>query len=312
MKRCEMNKSVDIIIPTYRPDESVVYLMKKLLKQTYPIHEIHIIDTETGIFPKELKNLSDKIRISKIKPEQFDHGGTRHEGAMQSHADIIIYMTQDAMPVNEYLIEELVKAFDNEKIAAAYARQLPNSKCNVIERYTRAFNYPEQSRIKSLEDLETLGIKTYFCSDVCAAYRKSVYESLGGFEEKTIFNEDMIMAAKIIQSGGSVKYVAEAKVIHSHNYNCKQQFQRNFDLAVSQVEHPEVFQNIKSESEGMRLVKNTMIYLIKIKKPWLIIKLILQSGFKYMGYCLGKKYGQLPMWLIKKCTMNQRYWEKMD
>ena len=312
MKRCEMNKSVDIIIPTYRPDESVVYLMKKLLKQTYPIHEIHIIDTETGIFPKELKNLSDKIRISKIKPEQFDHGGTRHEGAMQSHADIIVYMTQDAMPVNEYLIEELVKAFDNEKIAAAYARQLPNSKCNVIERYTRAFNYPEQSRIKSLEDLETLGIKTYFCSDVCAAYRKSVYESLGGFEEKTIFNEDMIMAAKIIQSGGSVKYVAEAKVIHSHNYNCKQQFQRNFDLAVSQVEHPEVFQNIKSESEGMRLVKNTMTYLIKIKKPWLIIKLILQSGFKYMGYCLGRKYSQLPMWLIKKCTMNQRYWEKID
>ena len=307
-----MNKSVDIIIPTYRPDESVVYLMKKLLKQTYPIHEIHIIDTETGIFPKELKNLSDKIRISKIKPEQFDHGGTRHEGAMQSHTDIIVYMTQDAMPVNEYLVEELVKAFDNEKIAAAYARQLPNSKCNVIERYTRAFNYPEQSRIKSLKDLETLGIKTYFCSDVCAAYRKSVYESLGGFEEKTIFNEDMIMAAKIIQSGGLVKYVAEAKVIHSHNYNCKQQFQRNFDLAVSQVEHPEVFQNIKSESEGMRLVKNTMIYLIKIKKPWLIIKLILQSGFKYMGYCLGKKYGQLPMWLIKKCTMNQRYWEKMD
>ena len=312
MKRCEMNKSVDIIIPTYRPDESVVYLMKKLLKQTYPIHEIHIIDTETGIFPKELKNLSDKIRISKIKPEQFDHGGTRHEGAMQSHADIIVYMTQDAMPVNEYLIEELVKAFDNEKIAAAYARQLPNSKCNVIERYTRAFNYPEQSRIKSLEDLETLGIKTYFCSDVCAAYRKSVYESLGGFEEKTIFNEDMIMAAKIIQSGGSVKYVAEAKVIHSHNYNCKQQFQRNFDLAVSQVEHPEVFQNIKSESEGMRLVKNTITYLIKIKKPWLIIKLILQSAFKYMGYCLGRKYSQLPMWLIKKCTMNQRYWEKID
>lgn len=303
-----MNKSVDIIIPTYRPDETVVYLIKKLLKQTYPIHEIHIIDTETGIFPKELKNLSDKIRISKIKPEQFDHGGTRHEGAMQSHTDIIVYMTQDAMPVNEYLIEELVKAFDNEKIAAAYARQLPNSKCNVIERYTRAFNYPEQSRIKSMEDLETLGIKTYFCSDVCAAYRKSVYESLGGFEEKTIFNEDMIMAAKIIQSGGLVKYVAEAKVIHSHNYNCKQQFQRNFDLAVSQVEHPEVFQNIKSESEGMRLVKNTMIYLIKIKKPWLIIKLILQSGFKYMGYCLGRKYSQLPMWLIKKCTMNQRYW----
>lgn len=307
-----MNKSVDIIIPTYRPDEAFVLLVKKLLKQTYPIHEIHIIDTETGIFPKELNSLSEKIRISKIKPEEFDHGGTRHKGAMESHADIIVYMTQDAVPANDYLIEELVKSFENEKIAAAYARQLPNSECNTIERYTRNFNYPKESKVKSMADMDTMGIKTYFCSDVCAAYRKSVYESLGGFEEKTIFNEDMIMAAKIIQSGGFVMYVADAKVIHSHNYNCKQQFQRNFDLAVSQVEHPEIFQNTKSESEGIRLVKNTIAYLIRIKKPWLIIKLILQSGFKYMGYCVGKKYKSLPMWMIKICTMSPRYWEKID
>ena len=301
----EGNRTVDVLIPTYKPDQRCVQLVKRLLSQSVQVNRIYLIDTESGIFPKELYTISDRVKIHRILPEEFDHGGTRNLGAEMSDTEILVYMTQDAMPVNEYLVEELVKAFDNEKIAAAYARQLPNSKCNVIERYTRAFNYPEQSRIKSLKDLETLGIKTYFCSDVCAAYRKSVYESLGGFEEKTIFNEDMIMAAKIIQSGGLVKYVAEAKVIHSHNYNCKQQFQRNFDLAVSQVEHPEVFQ-------GMRLVKNTMIYLIKIKKPWLIIKLILQSGFKYMGYCLGKKYGQLPMWLIKKCTMNQRYWEKTD
>lgn len=307
-----MNKIVDVIIPTYRPNESFVFLIKKLLKQTYPIHEIHVIDTETGIFPKGLEHLSDVIRISKIQPEEFDHGGTRHKGAMESHADIIVYMTQDAVPANEYLIEELIKSFADKKIAAAYARQLPNSECNVIERYTRDFNYPKESKVKSLADLDTMGIKTYFCSDVCAAYRKSVYESLGGFEEKTIFNEDMIMAAKIIQSGGCVKYVAEAKVIHSHNYNCKQQFQRNFDLAVSQVEHPEIFQNVKSESEGMRLVKNTMMYLIKIKKPWLIIKLILQSGFKYMGYRTGKKYECLPMWMIKICTMSPRYWTKTD
>lgn len=307
-----MNKIVDVIIPTYRPNEAFVFLIKKLLKQTYPIHEIHVIDTETGIFPKELEHLSDIIRISKIQPEEFDHGGTRHKGAMESHADILVYMTQDAVPANEYLIEELMKSFEDNKIAAAYARQLPNSECNVIERYTRDFNYPKESKVKSLADLDTMGIKTYFCSDVCAAYRKSFYESLGGFEEKTIFNEDMIMAAKIIQSGGCVKYVAEAKVIHSHNYNCKQQFQRNFDLAVSQVEHPEVFQNVKSESEGMRLVKNTMVHLIKIKKPWLIIKLILQSGFKYMGYRTGKKYENLPMWMIKICTMNPGYWTKTD
>lgn len=307
---CTEYRTVDVIIPTYKPDERVVLLVKKLLKQSYPLREIHLIDTDTGIFPEELIQLSDKIKVTHIPKEKFDHGGTRHKGMLKSKAEIVVFMTQDALPANEYLIEELVKPFAEKDIAVSYARQLPDQECKVIERYTRSFNYPKQSRVKSIEDLDTLGIKTYFCSDVCAAYRKDVYESLGGFEEKTIFNEDMIMAAKIIQSGFKIAYIAEAKVIHSHNYSCMQQFRRNFDLAVSQAEHPEIFENVKSESEGIRLVVDTARYLVKIKKPWLIFSLIIKSGFKFLGYRFGKNYRKLPEWLIAKCTMNPGYWEE--
>lgn len=307
---CTEYRRVDVIIPTYKPDERVVLLVKKLLKQSYPLREIHLIDTDTGIFPEELAQLSDNIKVTHIPKEKFDHGGTRHMGMLKSKAEIVVYMTQDALPANEYLIEEMVKPFAEKDIAVSYARQLPDQECKVIERYTRSFNYPKQSRVKSIEDLDTLGIKTYFCSDVCAAYRKDVYESLGGFEEKTIFNEDMIMAAKIIQSGFKIAYIAEAKVIHSHNYSCMQQFRRNFDLAVSQAEHPEIFENVKSESEGIRLVVDTARYLVKIKKPWLIFSLIIKSGFKFLGYRLGKNYRKLPEWLIAKCTMNPGYWEE--
>ena len=306
---CTEHRRVDVIIPTYKPDEKVVLLVKKLLKQSYPLHEIHLIDTDTGIFPGGLAQLSDHIRVTHIPKEKFDHGGTRHMGMLKSKAEIVVFMTQDALPANEYLIEELLKPFAQKDIAVSYARQLPDQECKVIERYTRSFNYPEQSRVKSIEDLDTLGIKTYFCSDVCAAYRKDVYESLGGFEEKTIFNEDMIMAAKIVQSGFKIAYIAEAKVIHSHNYSCMQQFRRNFDLAVSQAEHPEIFENVKSESEGIRLVMDTAKYLVKIKKPWLILSLIIKSGFKFLGYRFGKNYRKLPDWLIAKCTMNPGYWE---
>lgn len=307
---CAEYRRVDVIIPTYKPDERVVLLVKKLLRQSYPLREIHLIDTDTGIFPEELAQLSDNIKVTHIPKEKFDHGGTRHMGMLKSKAEIVVFMTQDALPANEYLIEELVKPFAEKDIAVSYARQLPDQECKVIERYTRSFNYPKQSRVKSIEDLDTLGIKTYFCSDVCAAYRKDVYESLGGFEEKTIFNEDMIMAAKIIQSGFKIAYIAEAKVIHSHNYSCMQQFRRNFDLAVSQAEHPEIFENVKSESEGIRLVMDTARYLVKKKKPWLILSLIIKSGFKFLGYRFGKNYRKLPDWLIAKCTMNPGYWEE--
>ena len=59
----------------------------------------------------------------------------------------------------------------------------------------------------------------------------------------------------MLQDDYAIAYVAEARVIHSHNYGCAAQFHRNFDLAVSQADHPEVFAGIHSEGEGIRLVR---------------------------------------------------------
>lgn len=301
---------IDIIIPTYRPDEKVVLLIQKLLKQTYPVNQIHIVDTETGVFPEKIYSLSKQIKVTKITKKEFDHGGTRGKAAKLSDAEILVFMTQDAMPVNDRLLEELVKPFDDENVVAAYARQLADKSCGEIERYTRIFNYPEESRIKSNKDIEKLGIKTFFCSNVCAAYKKEIYDKLGGFVKKTIFNEDSIMASNMIKAGYCVAYAADAKVLHCHNYNCIQQFKRNFDLAVSQADHPEVFANIRSESEGIRLVKDTARHLCKIGKPWLVFELCMQSGFKYIGYLAGKNYRKLPGWLVLKFTSNKEYWKR--
>lgn len=301
---------IDVIIPTYKPGKEFEKLIGRLQKQEYPIHKIIIINTRTDIFPEELNRSNYKIEITHIEPDQFDHGGTRNMGAGMSDADIVVYMTQDAIPVDEKLIGTFAKIFEeNPDIGIAYGRQLPREECNIIERYTRRFNYPEKSLIKTKEDLPKLGIKTFFCSDVCAAYRRNYLLSAGGFENPTIFNEDMIFAGKRIYEGDKVAYVAEAKVIHSHNYTGRQQFHRNFDLAVSQAQHPEVFEGVPSEGEGIRMVKATAKYLVRNGYPWKVFMLVYQSGCKYIGYFLGKRYEKLPMWLILKCTSSRKYWK---
>ena len=144
---------------------------------------------------------------------------------------------------------------------------------------------------------------------MCAAYKKEIYQELGGFVRKAIFNEDMIYAGKLIQMGYGIAYAADAKVIHSHNYSCMQQFHRNFDLGVSQAEHPEIFAGVPSEGEGIKLVKKTINYLIQKRKIWLIPGVILQSGCKYAGYLSGKNYRKLPRKMILWCTMNREYWK---
>ncbi len=305
----ENSKKVDVIIPVCRPDEKLKKLLEGLKRQTHPAEHIFLIHTKTEGVSLEWCKEYTAVQIRKIRPEEFDHGGTRRLGAELSDAEVLIFMTQDAVPQDQYLIEKLLEPFQNPKVGASYARQLPDKDCRMVECYTRSFNYPQTGRIKTAEDVDKLGIKTFFCSNVCAAYKKSVYEELGGFVPRAIFNEDMILAGTMIKAGYGIAYVADAKVIHSHNYSGRQQFHRNFDLAVSQKDHPEIFSGISSESEGIRLVISTMRYLLKNRKVLEIPGLIVQSGCKFFGYKLGLHYEKLPKWLVLRCTMNKTYWK---
>ncbi|NLL73114.1 MAG: glycosyltransferase family 2 protein [Clostridiales bacterium] len=305
--------SVDLIIPVYHPDEKFYNLLKKMEIQTKKPNKIIILQTVEDKNNVEDLNIPEDmgidIRIEYIDKINFDHGGTRRYGASLSQADILMCMTQDAVPTDEFLIERLLEPYTDTNISASYARQLPDSKADIIEAFTRKFNYPDKDLVKSAGDINVLGIKTYFCSNVCATYRRDVYDKLGGFVNKTIFNEDMILAHDMIHAGYKIAYVSKAQVTHSHLYSYLQQFSRNFDLGVSHRQYEKVFLLLRSESEGIRLVKDTLQYLIDQKKFLLIPDLILSSGFKYLGYKFGLNYRKLPADFVVHCSMNKNYWK---
>ena len=308
-------KTVDVIIPTYKPGTEFVNLLLMLSKQNYELNQIIVMNTEEkyldmavldGLEPE----FREKIQIYHVSKDDFDHGATRHEGSQKSKADYMVMMTQDAMPVDEFLLANLLKALEQENVAVAYARQLARQDSGVIEKTTRQFNYPEVSHVKTIEDLPRLGIKTYFCSNVCAAYKREIYEKLGGFIRRTIFNEDMIYAATAAKAGYAIAYVADALVYHSHDYTCMQQFHRNFDLGVSQGEHPEIFKNVPSATEGTKMVKSTVKIFLKEKRFATLVYFCFQCAYKYLGYLLGKNFKRLPKWFVLRCTMSPGYWKK--
>ena len=307
----KIDYTVDVIIPTYHSDEKLDQLLTLLYRQTVRPNRVILLHTIEGEGKEQKVPVIEgsNITVMPIQKKDFDHGGTRRYGAGLSGADILMFMTQDAVPVDEYLIEKLLEPYSDPWVSASYARQLADDSVGLVERYTRHFNYPKQSRIKSKEDLDELGIKTFFCSDVCATYRRSIYEKLGGFVEHTIFNEDMIMAAAMIREDYRVAYASDAKVLHCHRYSYVQQFTRNFDLGVSHKQYEEVFKGVKSESEGIKLVKNTLNYLIEKKQYLLIPDLIINSAFKYLGYQFGIRYTLLPKELVRHFSMNKGYWQ---
>ena len=308
---------VDIIIPTYKPDHKFLALIERLERQSVPINRIFIINTEQKYFDRLLYGTSfqkdyHNVIVKHISKREFDHGQTRNRCVRQSDAEFFVMMTDDAVPADEYLVEKLLKQLHGNGVAVAYARQLAGKNSSEAEKYTRNFNYPDKSAVKTKADLPQLGIKTFFCSNVCAAYNRKIFDELGGFINHTIFNEDMIYAAKAVEAGYGIAYVADARVFHSHDYSCMEQFHRNFDLGVSQAQHPEVFAAYPSESEGIRLVRQTVRHLWKSGARRQIPGVILQSGFKYMGYLLGKHYRYLPRKLVIAMSSNKEYWNKTN
>ena len=306
--------TIDVIIPVYKPDKTLLTLLDLLGEQSKPIQKIILMNTEKSLMEafipeQELLKRYDNVSVFHVSKAEFDHGKTRHEGIQKSDADIVLCMTQDAIPADKYLVENLINALQEDEVIAAYARQLPREDCSPMESYMRSFNYPDKSFVKSLKDLERLKIKTYFCSNVCCAYKRELYEKMGGFIRRTIFNEDMIFAGNAIKAGYKVAYVAEAKVVHSHNYSCMQQLHRNFDLGVSQADHPEIFADAPSEGEGVKSVMQTAKYLTSQGKWYLVPYLVMQSGFKYLGYLLGKNYKILPRKVVLGLSMNKEYWK---
>ena len=275
--------TVDVIIPTCNPDEKLQLLLGNLEHQTVPPNKVFIMNTITekcnvDVFNATYKT-SEKIEIRHIERKEFDHATTRNDGARLSEADYLLFFTQDAIPDDNHPIEYL----------------------------SRNFNYPTSSHIKSEKDKKKMGIKVIFCSNVCALYKRETFWELDGFNDHNIFNEDMLFAYKVIKSGYSIAYEADAVVRHSHNYDCKKIFHRFFDQGVSQKENEQLFKEFSSMGEGGRQAKYIIAALWKKYDVKNIARFVVQSVFKVSGYLLGKHFRWLPNSLCRRLCLNKAY-----
>ncbi|AHJ13778.1 glycosyltransferase family 2 protein [Sulfurospirillum multivorans] len=226
------------------------------------------------------------FEVVKIDKTTFNHANTRNL-SLKYEADFYLFMTQDAMPYDEHLIAELLKAFEDEEVVVSYARQIPYKDADAIEVFARTTNYPARSRIKFRKDLTQLGIKTFFCSDSCAMYRASYFKEVGGFKQGLNTNEDMEYAARAIMNGKKVAYVAEAKVYHSHTFTYKDIWRRYRAIGKFFKENQWILdvvsQYTKAESTGIKQAVAELKYLLK-NSPLDIPRSILFSLIKYFAF----------------------------
>jgi len=297
---------ISLIIPVCSPDQIIFKkLIESLLDQTVKV-EILLIDSSPNNMALQAP---PNMRIIKISPYEFHHGQTRNMGVEKTDGDIIVFMTQDALPCDNYSIEKLITPFfEDKRIGATYGRQLPRQGAGAIEAHSRLYNYPPVSHIKSHEDIPRLGIKACFMSNSFSAYRRSAFLDVGGFSSNLIMAEDMHIAARLLLKGWKIAYCADAMVYHSHNYTVCQEFKRYFDIGVFHSQEAWIQETFgKAEGEGKRFILSELRYLMR-HNPFLIPSALLRNIMKFTAYRLGKMEHWIPLWLKRILSMHKNFW----
>ncbi|WP_217994471.1 glycosyltransferase [Vreelandella jeotgali] len=268
---------------------------------------LYVVDSSSTDETAELaRRAGAQVRV--IERAAFGHGKTRDEMLYLMHEDIAVFLTQDALPVDAQAMQQLVAAFDDPSVGAAFGRQLSQADASHIAAHARRFNYPAHSYTASNADIPRLGIKTAFLSNSFAAYRRQALIDAGGFPHGTILSEDMIAGARLLQYGWRLTYCAEACVYHSHNYTLGEEAKRYFDIGVLHGREAWLLARLgKPEGEGARFVRSEAKYLVQ-RAPWRLPEAALRTLLKYAGYRLGRAERLMPAWLKPRLSMHRGYW----
>jgi rhamnosyltransferase len=282
--------SISVIIPTLNAEKIIGEIIDALKGQSVCPKEFIIIDSGSRDHTLEIIK-SKGIEPISIKKEEFHHGRTRNLGASLARGEVLVFMTQDALPYDRYLIENLLRPLRNAYAVASFARQLPREDASPIERFLRGFNYPPERVLKHEGLVQRLGIKTYFFSNVCSAVLTNAFKEVGGFPENVPLNEDMLLAYRLLKRGYKVSYEPDARVYHSHKLSPYQQFLRYYRIGQS-LGITGVYKEIHYSSEGIRYLREGMRYLIKEGEFLYIIPFIFDVIIRYTGFQLGLKRGR--------------------
>lgn len=298
--------SVSLVVPTYQAEPYLSRLFAAVAQQIPSLRDVLIIDSSSSDRTCEIAQTYG-ARAVQIDKATFDHGGTRTlAGKTHCRGDILVYLTQDALPVSDDAIARLIAPLRHDpRCGAVFGRQVPYPDATPYARHLRAFNYPPTSFVREYADRAQYGVKVAFCSNSFAAYRRSALEAVGWFASGLGMAEDLHVCARMLKRGFTIRYVSDAAVYHSHNYTLRQDFQRYFDIGAFFRKESWLRDDFGSPGgEGLKFVRSEVTFLVGEGLPWLIPASLLRAGAKLLGYKLGHYYQWLPKGILRQVSMH--------
>jgi rhamnosyltransferase len=266
---------------------------------------LEVIAVDSGSTDGTLELLrSFPVQVRQIRPEQFHHARTRNLAASLAKGNILVFLSQDAIPANECWLPATLANFDDPQVGAVYGRQLAKPGSSAERRDVFNAIYGEKRVVKDPAHRNGTGYRFYHFSDANAAIRRSVWERVGFPEHLKVF-EDLGIAKLILDAGWKIVYEPRAPVFHSHTHSTLGLLKRYFDIGYTLKllriwDAPGTRQSLLRD--GWRLLRGKMRRTRDKQTGRLARTGIEQDLAKSVGLFLGLNQSRLPMVLKRRLS----------
>ncbi len=217
---------VSVLIPTRAPGEGIVGVLGAVFEQVVPF-PFEVVVVDSGSDEGELALMRRfPVRLERIAPEAFGQGRTRNMLAGLARGELLFFLSQDAQPATRDWMAALAGAVEEPGVAGAYARQIPRPDADPLARFFLAETYGPTPARRRLEPGHAARIGRIFFSNVSSAIRREVWRAVP-FRD-VVMSEDQYWAHDVLRRGWEIVYAPAAQVQHTHRYDLRGLFRRNY------------------------------------------------------------------------------------
>jgi rhamnosyltransferase len=302
---------ISVIIPTWNGAADLEACLPAIAAQD--------IDEEVEILVTDSSSTDATVDVARrhgadvtvIRKEDFDHAGTRNATADRARGDVLVFISQDAIPASRSWLAQLVAPLRaGDRTAGVYGRQAPKPGCIPPEAWFLGFLYGTEARRQRAATEAELTMDTTLFSNANSAVRRDVWEE-HRFPERMLMSEDQHWARRVLLAGWEIAYEPGAAVLHSHTYTLASAFRRFFDSGATAADTYMAGGEAADSalrSSAVAYARGEIAYLRRTHNlRWLPYTLAYEAA-KLAGLQLGRRHRRLPRSVVRRCSAFPTHW----
>jgi len=200
-----------IVIRAFNEEEHLGKLLTGIMNQNIQDREIILVDSGSTDATLEIAS-KFPVKIVQITPAEFTFGRSLNKGVAVAAGEFVVIISAHCYPVYPDWLEQLLKPFEDPRIAVCYGKQ----------RGSETNHYSEKQFFRNyFPDISQLDQGQPYTHNANAAIRKSLWEQ-HPYDEQLTGLEDLAWSSWAKEQNYSIAYVASAEIIHIHDETIKQ------------------------------------------------------------------------------------------